>query len=30
MCETAHRGGTILTNKALIETAAKPSFAARK
>jgi hypothetical protein len=29
MCETAHGDGTILTIKALIETAAKPSFAAR-
>jgi hypothetical protein len=29
MCETAHRGGTILTIKALIGTATKPSFAAR-
>jgi hypothetical protein len=29
MCETAHRGGTILTIKALIHTATKPSFAAR-
>jgi hypothetical protein len=29
MCETAHRDGTILTIKALIEPAAKPSFAAR-
>jgi hypothetical protein len=29
MCETAHRDGTILTIKALIGTATKPSFAAR-
>jgi hypothetical protein len=29
MCETAHRNGTILTIKALIQPVTKPSFAAR-
>jgi hypothetical protein len=29
MCETAHRNGTILTIKALIEPVTKPGFAAR-
>jgi hypothetical protein len=29
MCERAHRGGTILTIVALIDTVTKPSFAVR-